>query len=71
KKINRFSCKLVHCLVKYTLTMKQPILNKKKEGHKEELLPVFNRQLFGKPYCYLFGIFFGKLIVSKTGKRED
>lgn len=51
--------------------MKQKILNKKKEGHKEELLPVFNRQLFGKPYCYLFRIFFGKLKVSKTGKRED
>jgi hypothetical protein len=50
--------------------MKQKILNKKKEGRTEELLPDFKSQLFEKPYCYLFRLFFGKLKVSKIGKRE-
>jgi hypothetical protein len=50
--------------------MKQKILNKKNEGRKEELWPIFIRHLFEKPYCYLFRLFFGKLKVSKIGKRE-
>ena len=64
------TCKIVNYLVKYTLTIKQVILNKKNEGRKEELWPIFIRQLFEKPYCYLFRFFFGKLKVSKIGKRE-